>query len=150
MFAAQSSTPSFSSTDIATPICPSRLSIVVTSRRCGTFSIVSASRESNDAQRIGSAAFFAPEIATSPCSAMPPSMTSLSTLRLPFFGRERLHRKRVDLLAHAVAERGVDELVLLHLALAAEERAHDDRFEVTAVACDLDVLAFETLFDVLL
>ena len=54
------------------------------------------------------------------------------------------------LFPHTIAERGIDELVLLHLAFVAEERAHDDRLEMPAVACDLDVLAFETLFDVLL
>jgi hypothetical protein len=40
------------------------------------------------AARIGSAAFFAPEIATRPSSGRPPSMMSLSTLR------DRAHRQR--------------------------------------------------------
>ena len=63
-------------------------------------------------------------------------------------GRERLHGQRVDLLAHALAERPVDELVLLHAALAAKRRAHDDRLEMMAVAGDLDAIAGEALLDV--
>ena len=56
----------------------------------------------------------------------------------------------MDLLAHALAERAVDELVLLHPRLAAERRAHDHRLEVMAVAGHLDVLALEACLDPLL
>ena len=103
-----------------------------------------------DIRHKGSAAFFAPEIAISPCSGTPPSMTSLSTLGLPLFRGKGLHRQRVDLLAHAVAEGRVDELVLLDHPLAAEQRAHDDGFEMAAVADHLDVFGLEALLDVLL
>ena len=47
-----------------------------------------------------------------------------------------------------VAERPVDELVLLHAALAAKRRTHDHRLEVVAVAGDLDAIAGEPLLDV--
>src|SRR5688500_656554 len=110
------------------PIWPSRFSIVVTSRRCGTFSTCSGSLVSSEAQRMGSAAFFAPETSTSPSSGTPPSMISLSKrapLRGPLFRRERLHREGMDVLAHAIAQRAVDELVLAHLGEAAKAWAHD-------------------------
>ena len=47
-------------------------------------------------------------------SGAPPSIASLSIAPRcrPLLRRERRHRQRVDLLAHAVAERRVDELVL--------------------------------------
>src|SRR5687768_5175973 len=150
MSAAQSSTPSFSSIEIETPVCPSSVSIVVTSRRCGTFSTCSGSGVSSAAHSIGSAAFFAPEIATSPSSATPPSIRSLSTLAAgarPLFGRQRLHRERVDLLAHALAERAVHELMLPHARQSTEARAHDDRLEMMSVAGDFDVVALEALLD---
>jgi hypothetical protein len=101
---------------------------------------------------MGSAAFLAPEMSTSPSSATPPSMISLSTASSarPFFGRQRFHRQRVDFLAHALAQRAVHELVLAHLGQAPELRAHDDRLEVAAVACDFDVIALQSLFDALL
>jgi hypothetical protein len=89
---------------------------------------------------IGSAAFFAPETRTSPSSGRPPRMRSLST-GAPFLWRERTHRKRVDLLAHALAERRIDQLVALHAAAAGELRGDDERLEMLAVARDFDVLA---------
>jgi hypothetical protein len=73
-------------------------------------------------------------------------MISLSTrLRLPFFGRKRFHGERVDVLAHALAQRGIHELVLAHLGKPAELRAHDHRLEMTTVAGDFDVVALKTL-----
>ena len=54
------------------------------------------------------------------------------------------------LFAHALAQCAVDELMLAYLGNTAEERAHDDRFEVMAVSGDLHVIALETLFDALL
>jgi hypothetical protein len=40
-------------------------------------------------------------------------MSSLSIpARIPLRGRQRLHRQRMDLLAHAIAERGVNQLML--------------------------------------
>jgi hypothetical protein len=74
----------------------------------------------------------------------------ISAAGLPGLGRERLHRQRVDLFAHAVAQCLVDHLMLLHLALAGEQRADDHRLEMRAVATDLDELAGHALLDVLL
>src|SRR5262245_35679675 len=142
MFFAVSSTPSLSSIEMATPICASSPSMVVTSRRCGTLVTVSGSDVSSAAVRMGSVAFFAPEISTSPASGAPPSMTSLSTLR-PVLGGVGLHGKRVDLARHAAAERRVHQLVLLNARLPAECGAHDHRLEMMAVAPHLHVLAGE-------
>jgi hypothetical protein len=47
----------------------------------------------------------------------------------------------VDLLAHPIAERGVDELVLAHLGEPFECGADDHRLPVLAVAGDFEVLA---------
>jgi hypothetical protein len=55
----------------------------------------------------------------------------------------------VDVFAHALAERRIHELVLSHFGKPAELRAHDDGFEVTAVARNFDVVALKTLFDAL-
>ena len=64
-------------------------------------------------------------------------------LSLVFFRGERFHRQRVDLFAHAVAQRGVDDLVALDRALAREGRRDDDGLEVLAIAFDFEVGAFE-------
>ena len=74
-------------------------------------------------------------------------MASASRALRPLRGRQRLHRQRVDLLAHAVAERGVDELVLLDARQARERVRDDHRLEMRAVAAHLDVLAGEPGFD---
>src|SRR5262245_14850144 len=114
------------------PICVSNAQAVATSRNSGTFSMRSASSVRIAAVRIGNAAFFAPEMPTSPSSALPPSMMSLSmVLRvmrwerllrafLPLLGGIGLHRQRVDVRFHAIAERPVHALVLLNPVLAAE------------------------------
>ena len=47
----------------------------------------------------------------------------------------------MDLLAHPVAERGVDELMLADLGQTLERRADDHGLPVLAVAADLDMLA---------
>src|SRR3970040_2524786 len=151
MRAAVSSTPSLSSIETATPICASRLSMVVTSRRCGTLKTVSGSAVSSAAVRIGSVAFLAPETATSPASCTPPSMTSLSMLFTtggsPFLGRIGLHGERVNLRAHAPAQRRVHLLVLLHARAAAERVTHDHRLEMVPVALHRHVLARQSLAD---
>src|SRR5215213_5132501 len=109
---------------------------------------MSGSRVKSVAHRIGSAAFFAPEIGTSPSSLTPPSMISLSTrLRLPLFRRHRLHGKRVNIFAHALAQRRVHELVLAHFRKSPKLRAHNDRFKVAPIACNFDVVALEAFFD---
>src|SRR5687768_15354779 len=138
MRAAVISTPSLSSMATATPICASRLSIVVTSFKCGTLEMVRESSVRSAAASIGRAAFFAPDTSISPASGTPPSIRSLSMprfsalLRRPVFRGQRLHRERVYLGAHALAQRPVHQLVRLHPRLAAERRAHDHRFEVLA------------------
>src|SRR5688572_4285154 len=131
-----------------TPIWPSSFAMVETSRSCGRLESASGFSVSSAAHMIGRAAFFAPEMRTSPSSGRPPVIFSLSIL-LPFFGRQRLHRERVDLLAHAIAERLVNQLVALHAALACERIGHHHRLEVLAVADDFDVLADEAAFDAL-
>src|SRR5258706_16303675 len=103
----------------ATPICASSRAMVETSMSRGTLDSASGLVVSSAAHMIGSAAFFAPDTVTSPSSGPPPLILSLST-GFPFPGRERTHRQRVDFLAHALAERRVDELVALHAALAGE------------------------------
>ncbi len=108
---------------------------------------------SSAAAMMGSAAFFAPATRTSPESGVPPWMDSFcmvtvkarrggqgsSSARRPFVRGQGLHGQRVDLLAHAVAERRVDELVAAHAAQAREVGAHDDGLEMRAVAAHLDM-----------
>src|SRR5204863_3902699 len=100
----------------STPICARSFAMVEISIRRGTLASLSGFSVSSAAQRIGSAAFFAPEIRISPSRRCPPSIFSLSSA--PLLGSQGLHRQRVDLLAHAVAERGVDLLVALHAVLS--------------------------------
>lgn len=56
----------------------------------------------------------------------------------------------MDLFAHAIAESGINHLVLTHPRFPPEQLAHHDGFEMVAVTLDLDVLAVESLLDVLL
>src|SRR5262245_58461184 len=105
---------------------------VLMSRRTGTLVSFSGSSLNRQAHISGRAAFFAPEMLTSPSSGAPPTIASLST-RSPFFGGEGLHRQRMDFRAHAIAQRLVDALVLLDAALAAKLAAHDERLEMLTV-----------------
>src|SRR5262245_31438355 len=114
---------------------------VCVSRSLGTLRRRCTPGASSVAAMTGSAAFFEPEMRTSPSSRCPPVMTNLSTL--PFLGRQRLHRERVDFRAHAIAECRVNELVALHAALTGERGGNDERLEVLAVAAHLEVLAGE-------
>src|SRR3954471_20028088 len=132
-----------------TPIWRSSLAIVRTSMRYGTLLRRSGCSLSSAAHMMGSAAFFAPEMRTSPSSGRPPRMRSLST-GAPLFRGQRAHGERVDLLAHAAAERGVHHLVALHAALAREPGGDHHGLEVLAVADHLDVLALQVRFDALL
>src|SRR5499427_10137963 len=94
------------------PILPRSSTVVVTSRRCGTFATTTGSCASSDPARIGKVAFLAPEMRTSPSRATPPWICSLSTSALPgLFGGQGLDRQGVDLPPHALAERAVHELV---------------------------------------
>ena len=140
----------------AAPSRPSSLAVVTTSCRCGTLLIATGPSASSVAHRIGSTAFLAPEIWTSPFSGWPPSttifcMVSVASWRsfsvpvrcgaqaaqLPlvsgFVGRERLQRQRVDLAAHALAQRGVDHAVAGQRQLAAEGFGYDGGLEMHAV-----------------
>ena len=114
---------------------------------------------SSAAARMGSAAFFAPETRISPESGTPPWIDSFCMGRSrepagparrigsaagPLLGGQGLHRERVDLLAHALAQRRVDQLVPAHAGKPREGRAHDERLEMRpVVAADLDVRAGE-------
>ena len=122
---------------------------VVQARHVGSSS---GSGVSSAAHRIGSAAFLAPETRTSPSSGAPPSMTSLSIACAssgyagrasprPFVRRERRHRQRMDLLAHAVAQRRVDQLVARTRAGRRIRALTISALEVLAVAADFDPVA---------
>src|SRR5215213_2420636 len=132
-----------------TPIWRNSFAIVRTSMRYGTLVSRKGCSLRSAAHMIGSAAFFAPEMLISPSSGRPPRMRSLST-GAPLLGGQGLHRQRMNLFAHAIAERGVDHLVALHAVLAGEARCHDQRLEMLAVADHLHVLARELGFDALL
>ena len=151
----------------ATPRVRSSLSIVATSCSRGTFDSCTRSLVSSAAHSSGRAAFLAPEIATSPSSRRPPRMRSLSIERIPyrpggarrrrplsvrvgrggggalgspFLGRQRLHRERVNLLAHSIAEGPVDPLVAGDAAAAGELGGDDGREEMAPVAVDLEMV----------
>src|SRR5205807_3767153 len=126
----------------ATPIWRRSFAIVRVSMRCSTFDRRSGLSVRSAAHMIGSAAFFAPETRTSPSSERPPWMRSLST-GAPLLRRERAHGQRVDLLAHALAERRIDQLVALHAAAAGEFGGDDERLEMQAAASNNDLLGGE-------
>src|SRR5919204_2667160 len=132
-----------------TPMRASSFAIVATSMRRGTPRSESGLAVRSAAHMIGSAAFLAPEMRTSPSSGRPPLMRSLSK-RFPLRRCERTHGKRMDLFAHALTERGVHELMALHAVSALELARYDERLEMLAVARDLDMLAGESRFDAVL
>ena len=68
---------------------------------CGTLRSVTGPSASNVAARIGSAAFFAPEIRTSPSSGLPPTIASLSMARCPVADAERMPNAPATLQASA-------------------------------------------------
>ena len=70
-----------SSTVTPAPMRPSSAIIVVTSFRWGTLPIDTGPSASSAAARIGSVAFLAPEMRTSPSSGTPPRICSLSKRR---------------------------------------------------------------------
>jgi len=49
----------------------------------------------------------------------------------------------MDLLAHAIAQRGVNELVLPYFGEPRELLAHDHSLKVLPIATDFDMLAIE-------
>ena len=62
---------------------------------------------------------------------------------MPLGRCERLHRQRVDLSAHSIAECRIDALVALHPRAAFEIGGDDGGKEVPAVALDLEMRALE-------
>jgi hypothetical protein len=52
-----------------------------------------------------------------------------------------MHRQRVNLLAHSIAQGGIDLLVPGHARLAGKGVGHDRGKKMPAVAFDLEVLA---------
>src|SRR5688572_25325548 len=107
---------------------PSSSIVVVTSCRCGTFEIVTGPSASSVDARIGSTAFFAPEIHTSPFSGSPPVIRIFANavpLARRFVGRESLQLQRVDRAAHEVAERGVDHAMTGERQFAGKGRTDD-------------------------
>src|SRR5258706_2484698 len=119
---------------------------VCVSRKRGTLRNRCTPGASSVAAITGNAAFFAPEMRTMPSSGLPPVMSSLSIAPC-FFRRQGLHRQRVDFLAHAIAQRLVDQLVALHTVLALEGGRHDQRLEMLPVAAHLDAFAGEARLD---
>src|SRR5258707_6877799 len=116
------------------PILPSSSTVVVTSFRCGTFAITTGSSASSAAARIGSVAFLAPEMRTSPSRGTPPWICSLSMLILRgLFRRQCLDRQGVYLATHELPERAVHKLLAGH-ALQLRELPRDD------VRCKMGVL----------
>src|SRR5439155_18056420 len=77
----------------ATPMLRSSLSVVLTSCRRGTLLSVIGSAVSSEAHSCGSAAFFAPEIVTSPSSRRPPRIKSLSMRNLGFHAQHSLRTR---------------------------------------------------------
>jgi len=51
-------------------------------------------------------------------------------------------------LVHPISQGLVDELVLLHHALALEQATHDDRLKMMAVTLYLNKLTVEALLDI--
>src|SRR3954462_15327768 len=125
-----------------TPISRRSFAMVRTSIRDGTLVRRSGCSLRSAADMIGSAAFLAPEICTSPSSGLPPRMRSLST-GAPLLRRQRAHRQSVDFFAHALAQCGVHHLMPLHTILARKTRGYHYGLEVLAVAGHLHVIAGE-------
>src|SRR5215469_1187929 len=117
------------------PMRPSSSTVVVTSFRCGTLATTTGSSASSAPARIGSVAFLAPEMRTSPSRGTPPWICSLSmpSALCTFLGRQRFDGQGVNLPPHALAECGVDELVARQGAFARELRGDDARGEVRVV-----------------
>src|SRR5690606_29949428 len=123
----------WSSSSMPAPSSASSRSVVLTSCRLGTLWTTSGSSPSRPAHRIGSTAFLAPEIRTSPRRGTPPPTTIFCMSGARFLGGQGAQRQGMDLAAHAFAEDRVDLAVPGQWQLAAERLAHHDRLEVHAV-----------------
>src|SRR5215469_15038228 len=128
------------------PMRPRSSTVVVTSFRCGTFATTTGSSASSAPARIGNVAFFAPEIRTSPSSATPPWICSLSTVSgSGLFRRQRLDRQRMDLPPDQLPQCAVDELVPCEGAQLRELARDDTHTEVSViVGIDLHLCAGQT------
>ena len=69
------------------------------------------------------------------------------TFGSPFLGRIGLHGERVNLRAHAPAQRCVHLLVSLHARPATERGTHDHRLEMVTVALHCHVFAGKAVLD---
>src|SRR5690606_9086928 len=119
-------------------------------RKAGTFSRVMSSLLSSEAHKMGKAAFLAPEMAISPSRRFPPVIDSLSIrIRSVFVGGKGAHRQRMNFCLHALAQRGIDQLVASDASLAFEGGADDKGFEMRAVAGDFDVVTGKVIGNVL-
>src|SRR5574343_290965 len=137
-----STSPSTPSIVTPTPMSPSRRSIVEMSFRCGTLVKCTGSAVSSEAQRIGSAAFLAPDMATSPERTWPPSINNLSTLGAPFFRGQGFEGQGMQLPGvEFILQNLVYMLLALHAVLADELAAHDDGLEMMAIAVERQVFA---------
>src|SRR5678815_5359913 len=133
----------FSSTVTLAPILPSSSIVVVTSCRCGTLPTITGSSAKSAPASMGSVAFFAPEMRTSPSRATPPWICSLSTRR-DFLRGQRFDRQRMNIAAHEIAERAVDDLMPSKAPFSGEFRRHDARGEMRVVVrFDVDLRARE-------
>jgi len=66
----------------------------------------------------------------------------------PLLWSECTHRKSVDFLAHAIAQRTIDDLVLLYTILVAKLRADNDSLEMVAITNHLDVFARQAFLNI--
>src|SRR3990167_4397718 len=147
---------SFSSTISCTPIAPSSSMVVVTSCRCGTLPIEIGPSASSVAARMGSTAFLAPEICTSPFSGSPPVITIFAMWSgvsglgglVCFFGCQCAQGQGVDFAAHLLAQRGIDHAVAGQRQLAGEGVADHGGLEMhPVVAANLGAGAGQAGFD---
>src|SRR5579872_999118 len=117
------------------PIRPSNSTVVVTSFRCGTFATTTGSSASSAPASMGSVAFLAPEMRTSPSSGTPPWICnlSMSAPRAELFGCQRLDGQGVNGPTHLVAQCPVDELVTGDAALAGKLRRNNACREMSIV-----------------
>ena len=131
--------------------------MVETSRNGGTLCRTKGSSVSSPAQRMGRAAFFAPDIRTVPLRAWPP--LNLKTIHPEALGcrlpgplgrREGLHGQGMDLLPHAITKRQINQLMSCNQALALEGGADNDRLKMVPITVHGNVLTGQALADVLL
>src|SRR5574343_172241 len=136
-----STRPSTPSMVTPTPISPNRRSMVEISLRCGTLVKCTGSAVSREAHRMGRAAFLAPDMATSPERALPPSINNLSTLGAPFFRGQGFEGKGVQFPSRQFFLQGlIHALLALHTILADEFAAHNDSLEMLAVAIQFEII----------